>query len=178
MNDCDAILPDVLVPGLQIVFVGTAAGNASARARAYFAGPGNQFWPTLHAIGLTPRLLAPSEFAVLPTFGIGLTDVAKRRSGVDRVLTHSDFDVEGFRAKIASHRPRIVAFNGKKAASLVLMQPTSALHYGPQTDQIEGASIFVLPSTSGAARGFWDLQSWADLADALKTWSDVCQPVN
>jgi G:T/U-mismatch repair DNA glycosylase len=41
------VLPDLLRPGLRIVFCGTAAGTASARAGAYYAGPGNAFWPTL-----------------------------------------------------------------------------------------------------------------------------------
>ena len=56
------VLPDVLGPGLRIVFCGSAAGAVSARVGAYYAGPGNRFWPTLHRVGLTPRLLAPAEF--------------------------------------------------------------------------------------------------------------------
>lgn len=52
------ILPDLLAPGLDIVFCGTAVGAESARRRAY-AGPGNAFWPTLAQVGLTPRRLAP-----------------------------------------------------------------------------------------------------------------------
>ena len=52
------VLPDLIAPNLRIVFTGTAVGSASAHAGAYYAGPGNAFWPTLHAVGLTPRLLA------------------------------------------------------------------------------------------------------------------------
>ena len=66
------ILPDVLAPGMRVVFCGTAPGAASARARAYYAGPGNRFWVTLHEVGLTPILLRPDEFARLPEFGVGL----------------------------------------------------------------------------------------------------------
>src|ERR1700753_3045292 len=100
------VLPDVLEPGLRVVFCGTAPGTASARAGAYYAGPGNRFWVTLHEVGLTPVLLRPAPppptagrappFGVpprgappppappppagsprLPEFGIGLTDVSK-----------------------------------------------------------------------------------------------------
>jgi TDG/mug DNA glycosylase family protein len=39
-----SVLPDVLKPGLKVVFCGTAVGNKSARASAYYAGRGNQFW--------------------------------------------------------------------------------------------------------------------------------------
>ncbi len=43
------ILPDVLAPGLALVVCGSAAGTVSARVGAYYAGPGNRFWPTPHA---------------------------------------------------------------------------------------------------------------------------------
>ncbi len=55
------ILPDVLAPGLDIVFCGTGAGAWSARVGAYYGKPGNKFWPTLHAVGLTPRRREPAE---------------------------------------------------------------------------------------------------------------------
>ena len=43
-------LPDILQPNLKVVFCGTAAGDASAKKRAYYAGPGNRFWKTLHEV--------------------------------------------------------------------------------------------------------------------------------
>lgn len=78
------ILSDVLAPGLRVVFCGTAVSTKSARAGAYYAGPGNAFWSTLHEVGLTPRRLDPSEYAKLPRYGIGLTDLCKLASGSDR----------------------------------------------------------------------------------------------
>jgi len=65
------ILPDLLSPGLRVVSCGTAAGTASATARAYYAGPGNRFWSILHDTGLTPRRLAPHDFRCLPEWGSG-----------------------------------------------------------------------------------------------------------
>ena len=65
---------------MRVVFCGTAPGAASARAGAYYAGPGNRFWATLPEVGLTPILLAPAEFPRLADFGIGLTDVSKTAS--------------------------------------------------------------------------------------------------
>ena len=47
------VLPDLIADDLDVVFRGTAAGTASAVKGAYYAGPGNVFWPTLYAIGLT-----------------------------------------------------------------------------------------------------------------------------
>ncbi len=112
----EAILPDLLVPGLALVVCGTAAGAASARRQAYYAGPGNKFWRTLHRIGATPHALSPTDFPTLPTYGIGLTDVAKHAFGADTDLKPGDFDAAALRTRIVAFQPRVLAFNGKKAA--------------------------------------------------------------
>jgi len=66
------ILPDVLEPGLHVVFCGTQAGSASARRGAYYAGPGNKFWPVLHEIGLVPVTLGAAEVeGLMARFGHG-----------------------------------------------------------------------------------------------------------
>lgn len=161
-----AVLPDVLEPGLRVVFCGTAAGTASARAGAYYAGPGNRFWPTLHEVGLTPIELAPAEFARLPEFGLGLTDICKVRHGSDLEVGTEEFDVAGLEAKIAAAEPDILAFNGKNAARGALER---GVEYGLQEERIGGAAVWVLPSTSGAARRFWRLDPWRQLAAATLT---------
>ncbi|KRE18310.1 hypothetical protein ASE63_02865 [Bosea sp. Root381] len=158
------ILPDILVPGLRVVFCGTQAGAASARRRVYYAGPGNKFWKTLHDIGLTPERLAPESFQTLPAYGIGLTDVAKLTSGPDTALRSVHFDCEGFTARMVASRPRIIAFNGKRAAQAILGPGPS---YGLQPSRLAASDIFVLPSTSGAASGFWSIEPWRELAAHL-----------
>jgi double-stranded uracil-DNA glycosylase len=157
------ILPDVLEPGLRIVFCGTAPGTASARAGAYYAGPGNRFWTTLHEVGLTPALLAPAEFARLPEFGLGLTDISKTASGSDQEVGRRGFDPARLEAAIAAVAPAHLAFNGKNAARGALGHPVD---YGRQPDLLGGAAVWVLPSTSGAARRYWDIGPWRDLARA------------
>src|SRR3954462_737844 len=86
------VLPDVLVPGLALVFCGTAPSPTSAARGAYYAGPGNRFWDILAETGLTPRLLAPEDYPVLPQFGIGLTDIAKCASGMDVAIPANAYD--------------------------------------------------------------------------------------
>ncbi|HKB50094.1 MAG TPA: mismatch-specific DNA-glycosylase [Solirubrobacterales bacterium] len=157
------VLPDVLRPGLRIVFCGTAAGTASARAKAYYAGPGNGFWRVLHETGLTPVQLAPAEFERLPEFGIGLTDICKVLHGSDLEVGTAEFDVAGLEARITEAEPAVLAFNGKNAARGALEQNVV---YGPQPERIGGATVWVLPSTSGAARRFWDIGPWWELARA------------
>ncbi len=169
MSDSDgmsSVLPDLFAPNLRILFTGTAVGSASARAGAYYAGPGNAFWQTLHAVGLTPRQLAPSEFGTLLEFGIGLTDVCKVASGSDQEVGGDRFDVPRFLALVEANRPRIVAFDGKRSAGVVLDRPVS---YGHQPDQLAGAALWVLPSTSAAVRGYWDISIWQQLSDDART---------
>lgn len=160
------ILPDVLAPGLRVVFCGTAPGTRSARDGAYYAHPGNQFWRTLAAVGLTPRRLAPAEFREVLQFGIGLTDVAKHHFGSDAELPRTAFDAASLRRKLARFQPRIVAFTSKNAARAGLAPCPRDLHYGQQTVTIAQSRVFVLPSPSGQARGFWDVAPWRELAEA------------
>lgn len=110
------VLPDLLSSGLKVVFCGSAAGTVSARRGAYYAGPGNRFWPMLCEIGLTPRVLEPAEFRTVHAFGIGLTDMNKTQSGSDASLTAKADDAAGLAAKIVQFAPRALAFNGKRAA--------------------------------------------------------------
>jgi TDG/mug DNA glycosylase family protein len=156
------ILPDLLQPGLALVFCGTAAGRRSATERAYYAHPGNLFWRALFEAGLTPRLLAPAEFPQLPHYGIGLTDLAKRHSGNDDELPRDAFDAPALVAKIERHAPRLLAFTSKNAARGALGH---AAGYGLLDETIGGTRLFVLPSPSGQARGHWDLAPWLALSD-------------
>ncbi len=164
------VLPDILRPDLRIVFCGSAAGAASARAGAYYAGPGNKFWPILHRVGLTPRLLVPESFKELPDFGIGLTDLAKGAAGSDASLPRDADDPAGLHDRIHRYRPAILAFNGKRSGQVFLKHHAAAraIDYGPQPWTIGKTVIFVLPSTSGAANGFWDEGPWYALAHHAK----------
>lgn len=155
------ILPDLLAPGLDIVFCGTAVGAASARRRAYYAGPGNAFWPTLQRVGLTPRQLRPEEYEQLLGWGIGLTDLAKEISGNDDILARHHFDCDRLRAVLAKYRPRILAFTGKRAAQQFLGRPVD---YGALVERVGESRLFVLPSPSGAACRYWDTAPWQALA--------------
>ena len=160
------MLPEVLLPNLDVVFCGTAASTKSAAVRAYYAGPGNRFWRTLHEIGLTPRLLEPPEFESAVNYGLGLTDVAKHTAGQDSGLKPGDFDAPALRAKIERYQPRAIAFNGKKAGSVVLGRTSPS--YGLQPEAILQTAIFVLPSTSAAAKRHWDIRYWHELAEFLE----------
>ncbi|MCM2327686.1 MAG: mismatch-specific DNA-glycosylase [Lysobacter sp.] len=160
-----AIVPDVLAPGLRLVFCGTAPSRASAAARAYYAKPGNRFWPALHSAGFTPRRLHPSEYEALHGLGIGLTDLCKGHSGNDDELPDGALDAASLREKIERYRPAVVAFTSKNAARAFLGRDVD---YGWQPERQGATRFFVLPSPSGQATRFWDEGPWRTLARATK----------
>src|SRR5260370_19494570 len=71
-------VPDLLAPGLDVVFCGINPGLYSGAVGHHFARPGNRFWPALHASDLTPRLFSPFEERGLLALGCGITNVLAR----------------------------------------------------------------------------------------------------
>ena len=79
------------------------------------------------------------------------------------------FDVPTFMEKIRLCRPNIVAFNGKNTARIFYGFPISTkLGYGPGPPIENFPLIFVLPSTAGTARQFWNLEWWQKFARLVK----------
>ncbi|HEY0276618.1 MAG TPA: mismatch-specific DNA-glycosylase [Paenirhodobacter sp.] len=149
------ILPDYLGPGLRTVFCGTAAGRRSAELGRYYAGPGNRFWPMLFRAGIVAQPLIVGDEARLLAQGIGLTDMAKHAFGPDAAIPQTAYDPARLEAFLCRYRPRSLAFNGKNAAQRFL---GTKVAYGPQPHT--SLPVWVLPSTSGAARAFWDEAPW------------------
>ena len=73
-------LPDVVAPGLDVLFCGINPSLLSAERGHHFARPGNRFWPALHLAGLTPRRLDPAEDRELLRYRLGVTNVVDRPS--------------------------------------------------------------------------------------------------
>lgn len=169
MSKAAAIVPDVLAPGLRLVFCGTAPSKASAAARAYYAKPGNRFWPALHAAGFTPRRFLPSEYRELLALGLGLTDLCKGHAGNDDELPRGVLDAAALREKIERFRPDAVAFTSKNAAKGFLGRDVA---YGWQSETVGETRLYVLPSPSGQATRFWDDRWWT----ALARWSQEREP--
>ncbi|NOG71555.1 mismatch-specific DNA-glycosylase [Roseicella sp. DB1501] len=161
------MLPDLLRPGLRLVFCGSAPGRASAARGAYYAGPGNKFWDILHRTGITPRRLAPPEFPLLLDLGIGLTDLCTTAAGADSEIPPAAFDVAALTAKMRRCRPGLLAFVGKGPAARVLGCRRPPL--GPAPGPAVLPPLFVLPSPSGRACGAWDPAPWQALAALLRT---------
>lgn len=163
------ILPDLLKDNLNVVFCGTAAGKKSAERKAYYAGTGNLFYPTLANCGFTPRILKPEEFPELLNYGIGLTDLVKYHFGIDKDLKQEHFDTKRFEDKILKYQPQLVCFNGKEAAKVYFnLKYTKDVSYGLQDKAIGKTKLYVASSTSLQAIAYWNESIWRELKEQIK----------
>jgi double-stranded uracil-DNA glycosylase len=145
----ESAVPDVLAPGLRVVFCGINPGFRSAAAAAHFANPRNDFWRLLADADLTPRLLVPEEQWEMLDLGFGLTNAAYRTTKGSGDLRRSDFtgSAERFERLAEKLRPKIIAFVGKSAYEGVFRERPE---HGLQARRLGGTRLFVLPSTSPA----------------------------
>lgn len=142
-------VPDVIAPGLLVLFCGINPGLYSGYTRHHFARPGNRFWPTLYAAGFTPRLLKPEEERELLPLGFGITNLVARVTAAAAELSAEELVAGGqiLREKVAAYRPRVLAVLGVTAYREAFKQPRATL--GPQLERLAGSDVWVLPNPSG-----------------------------
>ena len=145
----NSAVPDILAPGLRVVFCGINPGYVSAAAGAHFANPRNDFWRLLHAAGFTPRELRPDEQHEALEHGIGLTNAAYRTTKGSGDLRRGDFDGSAERLQQLARelRPGWLAFVGKEAYRGAFGERPEL---GAQERCLGETQLFVLPSTSPA----------------------------
>ena len=168
-----SLIPDVLSDGLRVVFCGSALGDVSWERRAYYANPGNRFWQTLADVGLTPRRLAAEEYSRLVDWGIGLTDLVKTDHGQDAHIFDGHVDLDEarrlLRTKVLRWQPRVLAFTSRTVAAQFLERRAVP---GRQQECLGRTVVWVLPSTSGLARRFFNIGPWQDLARFVRDTTD------
>ena len=142
-------IPDVLRPGLQVVFCGINPGLWSAATGFHFARPGNRFWPALHRSGFTPRRLAPSEQEQLLAYSLGITNLVARGTAAAAELGADELRAGGrtLAAKLAELRPGWLAVLGVTAYRQAYGRPKATV--GRQPETIAGVPVWVLPNPSG-----------------------------
>lgn len=121
----------------------------SAEVGHNFARPGNRFWPTLHAAGFTPRVLAPAEDGLLPSFGLGLVNIVSRPTRAAAELSAAELraGAEVLEATVRAWTPRLVAIVGVTAYRTAFGRRQAGI--GPQDEQVGARPVWVLPNTSG-----------------------------
>ena len=142
-------VPDLIAPGLRVLFCGINPGLYSAATRHHFARPGNRFWPALHAGGFTPRVLKPWEERELLAWGYGITNIVARATASAAELRREEF-VAGARRlaqKVKRYKPEWVAVVGIGAYRMAFGRPKAVV--GPQPERLGSARLWLLPQPSG-----------------------------
>ncbi|WP_423914187.1 G/U mismatch-specific DNA glycosylase [Caballeronia sp.] len=156
MTDVDSppSLPDLLEPGLSLVFCGINPGMRAASTGHHFEGRGNRFWRVMHLAGFTPELIRPEDDHTVLQYGCGLTTVVPRATAQAAELSRSEIELAGddFRRKIEQYAPRHIVFLGKMALSAI--SGTRNIDWGRQTQPFGGAHAWVVPNPSGLNRAF------------------------
>ncbi|WP_309113427.1 G/U mismatch-specific DNA glycosylase [Saccharothrix sp.] len=142
-------LPDLVRPGLDVLFCGINPGLLSAATGHHFARPGNRFWPALHLSGFTPRRLSPAEQGELLEFGLGITNLSDRATAKAEELTADELRAGAVRltSLAAEFEPRVVAVVGITAYRTAFGRPRAVV--GPQPFAIASSRLWVLPNPSG-----------------------------
>ncbi|MGY2004770.1 G/U mismatch-specific DNA glycosylase [Blastococcus sp. SYSU DS1024] len=159
-------LPDVVAPGLDVLFCGINPSLLSAEVGHHFARPGNRFWPAIHLAGFTPRLLRPEEDGELLRYGLGVTNVVDRPT-----RTAAELSVEELREGaavlerlVARVRPRVLAVLGITAWRQGFGRPRAVA--GRQPERVGGVVTWVVPNPSG-------LNAHAQLPDLARAYREL-----
>lgn len=151
----DAEVPDLLGPGVRLLFVGINPGLWTAATRTHFAHPGNRFYPALLRGGVIAREIdrgtgmTDADRAHLIERGIGITNVVRRATAKASELTAAELRAGGdeLRARVRERAPAVVAVAGVTAFRTAFGQPTART--GRQDEPFEGAELWIVPNPSG-----------------------------
>jgi TDG/mug DNA glycosylase family protein len=151
----NASLPDLVGPGLTLLFVGINPGLWTAATQTHFAHPGNRFYPALRLAGIVDRDLdrgepmSDQDRAYMINRGIGITNLVNRATARADELSATELRTGRARLEdfVALHHPAVVAVAGVTAYRVAFADPRAKL--GEQADRLAGALVWVVPNPSG-----------------------------
>ena len=157
---------------MHVLFVGINPGVRSAITGHHFAGYSNRFWKLLCESKLVSEPIGHQEDARLPEWGLGITNLIPRATpGIDTL--RPDEYVAGARAlrrKVRRWHPDVVALVGVTLYRVVFSKrPSQPVGLGLQTEELEGARVFVLPNPSGRNANY-SYQEMLAAFRGLRTW--------
>lgn len=164
------LIPGPNDPPFRVLFCGINPGMVSAATGHHFARPGNRFWPALHRAGFTPTLLRPDQQAVLPSLGLGLTNLVHRPTARAAQLTDAEL-VAGARRLAAlteRSRPGWLAVVGVTAYRVAFHEPRAQI--GPADRRLGETRVWILPNPSGL-NAHWTLPTLAGEFSRLRAAS-------
>src|SRR5262249_5738461 len=103
-------LPDILAPGLSVIFCGINPAITAGLTGRHFASPTNRFWRVLHRSGFTAQQIVPEEARSILCYGYGLTVAVARPTSGANGLSRFELRQAGasLERKIRRYAPRIV----------------------------------------------------------------------
>jgi TDG/mug DNA glycosylase family protein len=142
-------IPDLVGPDLRVLFCGINPGSLSGELGLHFARKGNRFWKLLQAGGFTDQVLVPSEQSILPTLGIGITNLVARVTAAASELGPEELraGARSLEKKAGRLRPGIIAVLGLQAYRTAFQRPRAVM--GEQEETLGGARLWLLPNPSG-----------------------------
>jgi TDG/mug DNA glycosylase family protein len=151
----DKTVPDLVGPGLKLLFVGINPGLWTAATSTHFAHPGNRFYPALRLAGVIERDIdrgvgmSDADRAHLIARGIGITNVVARATARASELSVAELRAGGERLRtfVREHAPRVVALAGVTAYRAAFGHAKARL--GRQPGAFEGAELWIVPNPSG-----------------------------
>jgi TDG/mug DNA glycosylase family protein len=154
-------VPDLVGPGLKLLFVGINPGLWTAAVQTHFAHPTNRFYPALAAAGITgyevDRVagMSDADRAHLVERGIGITNLVRRATARASELSREELREGGERLQrfVAEHQPAVVAVAGISAYRDAFGERGAVLGRQPETlesaNRWSGAALWVVPNPSG-----------------------------
>lgn len=150
-----ASIPDLVGPGIRLLFVGINPGLWTAATGTPFAHPGNRFYPALVQAGILRQLpdfargFDDADRAALIAAGIGISNLVNRATARADELTRDELREGAVRlaGDVARWRPWVVAVVGITAYRTAFGRPTAVV--GRQPETLGGAELWVVPNPSG-----------------------------
>ena len=151
----DATVPDLVGPGLKLLFVGINPGLWTAATQTHFAHPGNRFYPALLEAGIIDRPIdrgsgmTDEDRAYLISRGVGITNLVHRATPKASELSRAELLAGGARLVrfVEEHHPRVVAVAGVTAYRDAFERRDAV--GGRQPESLAGAELWVVPNPSG-----------------------------
>ncbi|MCI9857269.1 mismatch-specific DNA-glycosylase [Microbacterium proteolyticum] len=151
----DATIPDLVEPGVRLLFVGINPGLWTAATGTPFARPGNRFWPALVEARVLPRLpryaeeLGEDDRRMIFDAGVGVSNLVARATARADELSRDELrtGAAALVDRVAAWRPRVVAVVGLTAYRQGFRRPRAVA--GRQEESIADVPTWVLPNPSG-----------------------------
>ncbi len=148
-------VPDLIGPGLRLLFVGINPGLWTAAVQTHFAHPGNRFYPALLKAGIIESLVDPSDGMTnadrdaFVARGLGVTNLVSRASARADELSSAELraGAERLVSVLTKHRPAVVAIAGITAYRTAFGVRRAVA--GLQPEPLMGVELWVVPNPSG-----------------------------